>query len=399
MKHLIQKRFEKRLILLLLILLGYIFPSNAQIYEVNYKTLSSKLLTGNEPLKICILELIGAKQKLYDGIIQDNVIKNKFLVYPTDVLIENKASLGNDLDPENKEFLKSLNQILGVEYLFHWVSLSDSGNAYLLTIYSTINYQKVYNKKFYASVNSNPILDVKKLLVENVEPVYNITSGELQVNSKPIDANFMLYKDTVYVKEWTGNEKQKVQAGQYSLISIANGYKKDIREIKVAGNKTTVIDLSMEQDMSILPRISSSNDVISNIHQQLQGNQIKIKYDLQTGTDDKYNIELLLIDKNSQNSRAIKQVSGDLENVAAGTNKTIIWSFRDELGNNTGLQNYEIKISAGKAGGIAWYLYAGGGALLLGGAAALLLKSSSTTSPTQSVRTKIGAPPPRPTGN
>ncbi len=399
MKYLIQRQFEKRLILFLLIFIGYFLPSNAQIYEVNYKPLSSRLLTGDEPLKICILELIGAKQKLYDGIIQDNVIKNKFLVYPTDVLIENKASLGNDLDPENKDFLKSLNQILGVEYLLHWVSLTDSGDTYKLTIYSTINYKKLYDKKFYTSVNSNPVLDVKKLLVENVEPVYSITSGELQVNSKPVNASFKLYKDTVLVKEWTGNEKQKVQAGEYSLISIANGYKKEIKEIKVAGDKTTVIDLSMEQDMSILPSILSSNDLISNLHQQLQGNQIKIKYDLQTGTNDKYNIELLLIDKNSQNSRAIKQVSGDFENVPAGSNKTIIWSFRDELGNNTGLQNYEIKISAGKAGGIAWYMYAGGGALLLGGAAALLLKSSSTTSPTQTERTKIGAPPPRPTGN
>ena len=92
--------------------MGCFFPANAQIYEVKYRPLSGKIFQGAEPIKICILEMVGAKQKLYNGLIQDNVIKNKFLVYPTDVLIENKASLGNDLDPENKDFLKSLNEIL-----------------------------------------------------------------------------------------------------------------------------------------------------------------------------------------------------------------------------------------------------------------------------------------------
>ncbi len=397
MKHMIL--VQKRLTIFFLVIFGYLIPANAQIYEVNYKPLSNKLLNGVEPIKICILELIGAKQKLYDALIQDNSIKSRFLVYPTDVLIENKASLGNDLDPENKDFLKSLNEILGVEYLIHWVSLSDSGDTFQLTIFSTKNFQKLYDKKFYTSVNSNPFLDVKKLLVENVQSEYSLASGELQVNSNPVESSFKLFKDTSLVKEWTGNTKQKVQAGLYSLVSTADGYKKDVRKIKITGIKTTVIDVSLEQDVSRLPSIYSASDIISNIRSQLTGDQIKILYNLETGTEDKYNIELSLIDKNSQNTRNLKLVTGDLENVRPGINRTITWSFKDELGNVSGLQNYEIKMSAGKAGGIAWYMYAGGGALLVGGAAALLLKGSSTTTPNQTSRTKIGAPPPRPAGN
>ncbi|MFZ0455328.1 MAG: hypothetical protein WAM24_16415, partial [Ignavibacteriaceae bacterium] len=194
MENLSKKIFQKRFVFSLIMISAYIFPINAQIYEVNYKPLTSKIFQGAEPVKICILELIGAKQKLYEGLIQDNIIKNKFLVYPTDVLIENKASLGNDLDPENIDFLKSLNEILGVEYLLHWTSLSDSGDSFNLTIYSTKNYQKLFDNKFYSSVNSNPVLDVKKLLTDNVEPVYSLSSGELQVNSKPVNAGFKLFK-------------------------------------------------------------------------------------------------------------------------------------------------------------------------------------------------------------
>ncbi len=394
-----KKYSQRNLLLFISVLFICALPANAQVYEVSYKQLPSKLLDGNEPIKICILELVGAKHKLYDGLIDDNVIKNKYLIYPTDVLIENKASLGNDLDPDNKDFLKSLNEILGVEYLLHWVNLSDSGDTYNLTIYSTKNFQKIYSKELFSSVNSTPIQDIKKLLIENTEPIYNVASGELQVNSKPANANFKLYKDTLLVKEWSGNEKQKIKAGKYSLISFADGFQKNIKSIEVAADKATVVSVEMEQDLSMLPSIYTTNNMISRIRQQMKGDQIKIIYDLQSGTNDSYNIDLTLIDKNSKNSVNLKNVTGDLKDVTPGENKTIIWSFKNETGINSGLQNYEIDISAVKSGGISWYMYAGGGALLLGGAAALLLKGSSAASPAQTTRTKIGTPPPRPAGN
>jgi hypothetical protein len=391
-----KRMLKQKMFLLILILSGFFLPAEAQMYEVSYKSLPSKVFTGSEPIKICILELVGARQKLYEGLIQDNDIKNKFLVYPTNVLIENKSSLGNNLDPEDKDFLKSLNQILGIEYLLHWVSLSDSGDTYVLTVYSTQNYQKLFDKKFYSSINSSPVLDVKKLLLENEEPVYKISAGELQVISKPEGADFKLFKDSALIKEWSGTVKQKLQAGPYSLVSVKDGFKKDVRTIMVSGNKTTVVNVEMEQDLSMLPAINSVSDLISSIHPELQGNQLKIGYNLGTGSGDKYNIELTLVNKNTQSSQKINRLSGDVEGVKPGSNKTIIWSFRDELGTILGLQNYEIKMSAQKAGGIAWYMYAGGGALLVGGAAALLLKGSSTNTPGQTTRTKIGSPPPRP---
>ncbi len=399
MENLSKKIFQKRFVFSLIMISAYIFPINAQIYEVNYKPLTSKIFQGAEPVKICILELIGAKQKLYEGLIQDNIIKNKFLVYPTDVLIENKASLGNDLDPENIDFLKSLNEILGVEYLLHWTSLSDSGDSFNLTIYSTKNYQKLFDNKFYSSVNSNPVLDVKKLLTDNVEPVYSLSSGELQVNSKPVNAGFKLFKGSDLIKEWQGNEKQKIQAGEYSLVSNADGYKKDIKNIKINGGKTTLVDVKLEPDLSLLPVVSSTDNFISNIRTQLQGNQIKIIYNLTSGNDDSYDIHLSLVNKKSGIIQSLKKINGDLTDVKSGTNRSILWPYKDELVDFSDLKNYEIKMSVGKQGGISWYVYAGGGALLLGGAAALLLKGSSTTTPAQTTGTKIGAPPPRPTGN
>ncbi|MGA9292877.1 MAG: hypothetical protein WBV81_09785 [Ignavibacteriaceae bacterium] len=399
MENLSKKIFQKRFVFSLIMISTYIFPINAQIYEVNYKPLTSKIFQGAEPVKICILELIGAKQKLYEGLIQDNIIKNKFLVYPTDVLIENKASLGNDLDPENIDFLKSLNEILGVEYLLHWTSLSDSGDSFNFTIYSTKNYQKLFDNKFYSSVNSNPVLDVKKLLTDNVEPVYSLSSGELQVNSKPVNAGFKLFKGSDLIKEWQGNEKQKIQAGEYSLVSNADGYKKDIKNIKINGGKTTLVDVKLEPDLSLLPVVSSTDNFISNIRTQLQGNQIKIIYNLTSGNDDSYDIHLSLVNKKSGIIQSLKKINGDLTDVKSGTNRSILWPYKDELVDFSDLKNYEIKMSVGKQGGISWYVYAGGGALLLGGAAALLLKGSSTTTPAQTTGTKIGAPPPRPTGN
>ncbi|MGE5804640.1 MAG: hypothetical protein ACM34M_02535, partial [Ignavibacteria bacterium] len=95
------------------------------------------------------------------------------------------------------------------------------------------------------------------------------------------------------------------------------------------------------------------------------------------------------------------EISGDIEKLKPGANKSISSGFTKELGKNAELKNYELKISVEKSGGLAWYYYAGGGAVVAAGLAAILLGgggddngSGGTPGPQ-----KIGTPPVRPTGD
>jgi len=399
-QSLINLWFKTSKILFLLLILLQIFPiAKAQNYKVDYKKLPADLLIGNEPIITCILEEPNSEVKLYESIIQDAAIKDKFTIYSTDVLNENKSILGiSEFNPEEKKFLKALNETLGIEYVIEWKSIPDE-SAFQLNVFSTKEYKKIYSNKFYASINSNPALDVKNLMVENLEPIYTVAFGELEITSVPGEAKFKLYKDTALVKEWSGKEKQKIESGSYNLTTEAYGYKSDIREIEIAGENPIIISIKLEHDISLLPNISSLNNLVSNIEFELEVEQLKIFYDLSGDKENEYNITLVLTERATNNINEIKQISGDVENVKPGKNKVIIWQFRKEIENNINLKNYDLKISAEKKGGIAWYLYAGGGAVVAGGVLAIILGGGKEGNGDVAERQKIGSPPIRPTGN
>lgn len=385
----------KKISLACLIVCLQIVTSFAQTYTVNYKPLSSDILTGSKPIKIGILEDLKAGEKLYGGLIQDNEVKRNYEIYPASVLDANREMLGGELNAQNSNFLKLLNDILRIKYLLQWQMLSDS-SGFQLIVYSTTDFSKLYNNNFYFSLNSDPINDVKKFLLENMEPSYEVTFAELQINGTPETAKFKLFRGTELIKEWSGQEKQKIEAGKYKLITEAYGYRDDNREIIISGQNPMVLSVKLQPDISLLPAISSADNLISNITPELQPNQLKIFYDLNGEKGSAYSVSIRLTDKTTKESFDAKQVIGDAENVSSGKSKVLIWRFPGEIRNNS-LSNYVMILSADKKGeGLPWYIYAGGGALVVGGAAALLMGGSDEEGGTPNARVKINPPPGRP---
>ncbi len=372
----------------------------AQNFKADYKPLPSKLLTGTEPIIICILENTSSGEKLYDGLIEESNIKNKFTIYSTDVLNDYKTILGIDeFNPEDKNFLNALSDALGVQYLLNWKSLPDNSSGYQLSIYSIKNADKIYEKPFYLSQNSTLARDVQKLLTENLEPVYTASIGELEIVSNPDEASYKLYSGGDLVKEWTGNKKQTIESGKYKLVSEASGYKTDEREINVTGEQVTSIQIDLEIDVNLLPNISSLDSRLSGLKLQREQDKLKISYDLRADKSEEYNIEISLIDKITKNILDVVQLTGDIEKIKPGNNKSVMWDYSKELGKNAQLKNYELKISLEKSGGLAWYYYAGGGAVVAGGLAAILLGGGGgddgNNNPAPQPQ-KIGTPPVRP---
>jgi len=397
MKNLIKHQTNK--ILFFLLILFQIFPvTKAQIYKVDYKTLPSKLLTGDEPIIISILEDVESAKKLYEDIIEDPSITDKFIIYSTDVLNENKSILGiSEFKPEEKKFLSALNKTLGIMYVLEWKFFPDD-SSFQLNIFSTKKYNKLYSNTFYNSINSNPVLDVKNLLVENLEPVYTFAFGELEVGSVLEETKFKLYKDINLFKEWSGKQKHKIETGKYKLISEAEAYIKDEREIDILGGQLTVIEISLEPDMAFLPNVYSDDSRIVNVKPNYDRGQLKIFFDLEAEKEEEHNIELSIMDKLTKQIIGAKQISGDIKEIKPGKNKVITWQYKKDLDKNTQLKNYEIKISVEETGGIAWYIYAGGSAALVGGVIAILAGSKGEEGGIVE-RQKIGTPPVRPEGN
>lgn len=368
--------------------------SFAQEYKVNYKTLPSTLFPGSKP-NICILENISSNDQLYNQLIKYNDVFIRYEIYSTEFLNANKNILGKELDPENPDFLSSLYKNFGIDYLLNWVNVEDSSGAYRLTIYSTKNQNKLFEKEIYRTVNSNPALDVEKLLVDNIEPFYSGIKGQLEVETSPAEVNVKLYKDGNLIKAWTGQAEIKVEPGKYKLITEAQGYKKDERDVEITGNKSSTINIVLEQELYI-PNVYPLDNYIANIKAKNNGKNLEINYDLTGEKNTKYNVIVSFTDKTTGKSFDLKMLSGDYKDVQSGKNKFITWDYKDELGNSK-LNNCEIKLSAEKiSGGTTWYYYVGG-ALVGGGVAAILLlkKSSNQVNPPPP-SLKYPAPPNRP---
>jgi hypothetical protein len=335
----------------LILILFQILPiTKAQNYRVDYKTLTSKLLTDKEPVIISILEDTESGKKLYDGIIEDPAIKNKFIIYSTDVLKENKSILGiSEFKLTEKKFLNALNKTLGIIYVMEWKFFPDD-SSFQLTIFSTKKYNKLYSNTFYNSINSNPVLDVKNLLIENVEPIYTFAFGELEAGSKLEEVKFKLYKDITLFKEWAGKQKQKIEAGKYKLIFEAEAYIKDEREIDILGGQLTVIEINLEPDKTFLPNIYSEDSRIINIKSNYDRGQLKIFYDLVEENEEEYDIELSVMDKLTKQIIEIEEISGDIEEIKPGKSRVITWQYKKDLEENAQLKNFEIKISAEEIG-------------------------------------------------
>jgi hypothetical protein len=387
-----------KLYLIKIILFQLLYPmfyfTSAQIYKVDYKSPSFKIFASKTPI-IAILEEDSGKVKLFNGLALLKNFTEKFTVYSTENLKENKEILNiKEFNPDDKKFLQPLNKQLSIEYLLTWKNIDDPNEVYQLTIYSTKSFKKIYDNKFIYTINSNPILDVNKLLVENLEPAYYIISGNLLTDAKPIDTIFKLYKDNELIKEWTGNEKIMLAEGIYRLISEADGYLKDERRIELPKEKEILIDIDLLKDLSILPQMHTSNNDITGLQLKLEDDLLKILYNLEGDKENKYKIKLFLIEKSSQKNIEPNSASGDLgSDIIPDSNKVIVWNYIKDIGQYSNLKNYDLQLSAETKGGIAWYYYVGGAVLVGGTTAALLLNKKDDGNTT---KTMIGEPPVRP---
>ena len=377
----------------LLLFLALTFISNAQKLKVDYVLLQNNLFEEQYPT-ICILDDGNVNLKLFDNLVQKTDFKSKFTCYSKADLIQNKDILNTtDFNPEDENFLQALNDVLSINYLLYWEAIPDSDGVYQLSIYSTKNHKKIYSFIFYNSINSSPDVDVEKLLVENMKPVYSKAAGELEANVIPAEASLKLYKGNDLIEQWSGGEKKEFAPGKYKLVTSAEGYKVDNTEIEITSGERKTVNINLEK-VFLMPAISAGDNLITNVKPENDGKEIKIYYDLVSTEGNKYNISISLTDNTTKKSFTLKNVAGDIEDVPPGKNKLITWSFNNEIGDEP-LNHYELRLSTEKnSGGIAWYIYAAGGTLV---AVAILIINPPPPDPDTKV--ELGNPPTRPTGN
>jgi len=119
-----------------------------------------------------------------------------------------------------------------------------------------------------------------------------------------------------------------------------------------------------------------------NVRWEIAGSKIQIHYDL-PGPSEKM-IEIRLIMKSREDTTYSYEplnLSGDIgDTLAAGSNKLIIWDFREEFPGGLELEKYYITIEAEVVSGSinTWLIW--GGAVIGGGLIALLLFGKSSTS-------------------
>ena len=374
------------------LLLAFTFISNAQKLKVDYVLLQNNLFE-EQYSTICILDDENVNLKLFDNLVQKTDFKSKFTCYSKADLIQNKDILNTtDFNPEDENFLQALNDVLSINYLLQWKAIPDSEGVFQLTIYSTKNHKKIYTSRFYNSINSSPSVDVEKLLVENMKPVYSKSAGLLEVNVMPAEAALKLYKGNELIEQWSGGEKKEFAPGKYKLVTTAEGYKVDNTEIEITSGERKIVNINLEKEF-LLPTISAGDNLITNIKPKNDGKEIKIYYDLVSTEGNKYKINISLTDNTTKKSFTLKNVVGDIEEIQPGKNKLITWNYKNEIGDEP-LNNYEIKLSTENiGGGIAWYLYAAGGAAAVA-VVALLLQPKHIDE-----KVELGNPPTRPTGN
>lgn len=363
----------------------------SQNLKVEYKKLTSPLLKGDSPI-IAILEEDNA---LFDALSKYPDFTGKFTCYSSDVIAGLKDALQvEEFNPEDKKFQQALMEQLSVQFILNWKRIADTSGVFILDIYSTEDSHKVYSARLYPSVNSNQYEDVKKLIVDNMEPAYIAPAGDLEVTAVPETAHFKLLKGDEVIKEWTGSEVFIVDAGKYRLLAEAEKYFAEELDVEItAGHKTTV-SINLKREYSSIISVRSIDEKISNIRTDINEDQVRITFDLETSK--KADINLVMLDKQSGNTRILKMTAGDYTGVQPGKNKTIFWEVKKELGKLPD-NAVEIQLTAKEAGGISWYYYAGGGAALLGGAAVLLLGGGGDDGGTDTPPAgKIGVPPDRP---
>lgn len=360
-----------------------------QAYKADYNKLTAPLLDKDPPV-ICIIE---DGSSLFDTLSQYPEFTKKYTCYSTEALTGLKALLKvNQFNPEDYKFLQAVKSKLSAGYILNWKTSHEPGGIFLLEIFSTSTSSRVYTRKFFPSINSDPFNDAKKLLIDSLEVYYTLAHGELTITSYPDSARFRLLKSEEVILEWKGAFKQPVEAGTYKLITELENYIKKETEIVVQEGSVTSLDIQLQPEFSKFIKVKTSDGIISNIRTEFTNDQIKIVYDLGGKDKSKFDIEMTLKNSRTGDMRELQRIYGDLANEDPGINKTIIWHMQTELGVFP-KDTYEVEISAKKSGGVPWYYYAGGAALL--GGITLLFGGGGDEDPGNST-IKAGTPPGRP---
>jgi|GEM_PF-2592741 len=385
------KRIMIRFITLAVLFIITSINLHPQNFKVEYKNLYSPLLKGDSPI-IAILE---EDNTLFDALSKYPDFTGKFTCYSSDVIAGLKDALQvEEFNPEDTKFQRALMEQLSVQYILSWKSIADTSGVFALDIYSTEDSSKLYSGRFYPSTNSDPYEDVKKLVVENMEPAYIIPAGDLEVTAVPETAHFKLLKGDEVIREWTGSEVFSVEAGKYRLLAEAEKYSPEESDMEITEGQKTTITINLKPQYSSIISVRSLDNKISNIRTDINEDQVKITYDL--GSKKKADVNLVMLDKRSGTSKVLKMTAGDFAGVQPGKDKKIFWEVKKELGKMPE-NEVEIQLTAKEAGGMSWYYYAGGGAALFGGAAVLLLGGGGDDGGTDNPpASKIGVPPGRP---
>jgi hypothetical protein len=201
---------------------------------------------------------------------------------------------------------------------------------------------------------------------------FNLQSafGTLVVNSLPRGATVRL----------DGEERgqtpfsTEVQAGEYRLELVQDGYLTAERTVTVPGDGQERINVSLRRPLQVELAENQDNE-IANTQMNREGDRLVVEYDL-VGNKDGYTIELLLSTDGGETYEPLPEaVAGDAgSGIAPGRDKQLVWAAVEDYPEGITGEANRLRLDARPqgGGGLLWVL---GGALAAGAgttAAALL---------------------------
>jgi hypothetical protein len=118
---------------------------------------------------------------------------------------------------------------------------------------------------------------------------------------------------------------------------------------------------------SFMQCLAAEDGLVSNVSFEQEDELIKIRYDLQGGSDKAYNVVLSFSTVNNTDYHyKPKSITGDIDKVTCGEGKEINWAFKQEFPQGLNAKDLVFTVTAESPKNNMLYYLVGGGAALLG---------------------------------
>ena len=152
----------------------------AQLYEVGYKPLSPDPFAGfDKPIGLAILPFTyngrysDFTEKLYNEIVKDVSVFDKFTIYPYSVLQEQQSALGiTNYKPNDRTVLKKLKDNLDIRVVLTGKLNKADGSEVEVKLINTSNGNTLFTEQLKNSTNSTALKDAVVLITKNKSVYY-----------------------------------------------------------------------------------------------------------------------------------------------------------------------------------------------------------------------------------